>query len=42
MVEVCIGTISFQNLQQCGCQTGNKLKENKKHIKKKRLKIPKR
>ena len=27
MVEVCIGTMALQNLQQYGCQTGNKLKE---------------
>ena len=27
MVEVWIGTMALQNLQQYGCQTGNKLKE---------------
>jgi len=27
MVEVCIGTMALQNLQQYGCQIGNKLKE---------------
>jgi hypothetical protein len=27
MVEVWIGTMTLQNLQQYGCQTGNKLKE---------------
>ena len=27
MVEVGIGTMVLQNLQQDGCQTGNKLKE---------------
>jgi hypothetical protein len=27
MVEVWIGTMVLQNLQQYGCQTGNKLKE---------------
>ena len=27
MVEVGIGTMALQNLQQYGCQTGNKLKE---------------
>ena len=32
MVEVCIGTISFQNLQQYGCQTGNKLKEKSRDL----------
>jgi hypothetical protein len=27
MVELSIGTMALQNLQQYGCQTGNKLKE---------------
>jgi len=27
MVEVWMGTMALQNLQQYGCQTGNKLKE---------------
>ena len=27
MVEVWIGTMALQNLQQYGCQSGNKLKE---------------
>ena len=27
MVEVWIGTMALQNLQQYGCQTGNKLKK---------------
>ena len=36
MVEVCIGTMALQNLQQYGCQTGNKLKEN--HVKSSRNK----
>ena len=32
MVEVCIGTMALQNLQQYGCQTGNKLKEKSREI----------
>ena len=32
MVEVCIGTMALQNLQQYGCQTGNKLKEKSRDL----------
>ena len=32
MVEVWIGTMTFQNLQQYGCQTGNKLKEKSRDL----------
>jgi hypothetical protein len=32
MVEVSISTMALQNLQQCGCQTGNKLKETSRDL----------
>ena len=32
MVEVCIGTMALKNLQQYGCQTGNKLKEKSRDL----------
>ena len=32
MVEVWIGTMALQNLQQYGCQTGNKLKEKSRDL----------
>ena len=32
MVEVCMGTMALQNLQQYGCQTGNKLKEKSRDL----------
>ena len=32
MVEVCIGTMALQNLQQYGCQTGNKLKAKSRDL----------
>ena len=32
MVEVWIGTMALQNLQQYGCQTGNKLKEKSRGL----------
>jgi hypothetical protein len=32
MVEVCIGTMALQNLQQYGCQTGNKSKEKSRDL----------
>jgi hypothetical protein len=32
MVEVCIGTMALQNLQQYDCQTGNKLKEKSRDL----------
>jgi hypothetical protein len=32
MVEVCIGTMALQNLQQYGCQTENKLKEKSRDL----------
>jgi hypothetical protein len=32
MVEVCIGTMALQNIQQYGCQTGNKLKEKSRDL----------
>ena len=32
MVEVCIGIMALQNLQQYGCQTGNKLKEKSRDL----------
>ena len=33
MAEVCINTMALQNLQQYGCQTGNKLKEKARDLK---------
>ena len=35
MVEVWIGTMALQNLQQYGCQTGNKLKEKSRDLNRK-------
>ena len=32
MVEVWIGTMALQNIQQYGCQTGNKLKEKSRDL----------
>jgi hypothetical protein len=32
MVEVGIGTMALQNLQQYGCQTENKLKEKSRDV----------
>jgi hypothetical protein len=32
MVELLIGTMTLQNLQQYGCQTGNKLKEKSRDM----------
>jgi hypothetical protein len=32
MVEVLIGTMALQNLQQYGCQTVNKLKEKSRDL----------
>jgi hypothetical protein len=32
MVEVCIGTMALQNLQQYGCQTRNKSKEKSRDL----------
>ena len=32
MVEVWIGTMALQNLQQYGCQTGNKLREKSRDL----------
>jgi Ni/Fe-hydrogenase subunit HybB-like protein len=32
MVEVWIGTMALQNLQQYGCQTGNKLREESRDL----------
>ena len=32
IVEVWIGTMALQNLQQYGCQTGNKLKEKSRDL----------
>jgi hypothetical protein len=32
MVEVWIGTMALQNLQQYGCQTGNKSKEKSRDL----------
>ena len=32
MVEIWIGTMALQNLQQYGCQTGNKLKEKSRDL----------
>jgi hypothetical protein len=32
MVEVWIGTMALQNLQQYGCQTGNKLSEKSRDL----------
>ena len=39
MVEVWICTMVLQNLQQYGCQTGNKLKEKSREIKMKQCSV---